>query len=206
MNLSATGTILRSALMALVVSAALGAGTASASPAWKFEGKALEGNETVIGSATLNMTIPGLTTSCESSLYMTISNSAGTAKGTVTKLSFENCLTDSKVCTVELIGAEQLPWPVRGVTVAPSYYVILEGIKIGIVYSGDECPISEIQVTVKGTAGGLFDNATSSITFSSLSFAATKTKLTAFGSSIEWKGVFPIKATGPHSGEELTLS
>jgi hypothetical protein len=207
MKLKARSIFLAAMLMALVASAALAA-SASASPAWKFEGKELLGNETALASTTaLSMTIPGLTTTCESSLSMTIWNSMGTAKGEVVKGSlFDSCFTNSKFCTVESTAFEVLPWALRGVYVSTTPYVVIEGIRFSILYGGEECVLGGVVAKVSGTAGGLFDNATSSITFNAASFSATKTKLTVFGSSIEWKGVFPIKATGPGSGATLTLS
>lgn len=51
-----------------------------------------------------------------------------------------------------------------------------------------------IQVTFTGTAGARFDNATESFVFNAASFAATKTKLTALGESVEWNSVFTTEA------------
>ena len=44
------------------------------------------------------------------------------------------------------------------------------------------------------------------ITFSKATFAATGTKLTAFGEKVEWNAVFGAEAFGPHLGEALTVS
>jgi uncharacterized membrane protein len=206
MSSRATRILLCSALMAVAIGAGI-ATSASAAPTWKFEGKALEGNETVAGTAAaLSMNVSSFTTTCESTLQMTIWNSAGQAKGQVTKLTFANCSTNVPECTVEATGEEQLPWSARGLTVAPSNYLILEGIRVGILYDDEECPLDEILVVVKGSAGGLFDNGTSTAFFDVASFSATGTKMTMLGSTAKWKGAFPIEATGAHSGETLTLS
>lgn len=207
MKRKAKSIFLATMLMALVASAALAA-SASASPAWKFEGKELTGNETALASTiALSMTIPGITTTCESSISMTIWNSMGTARGEVIKGSLlDNCVTNSKACTVKSTAFETLTWPLRGVYVSFSPYVVFEGMRLSILYAGEECVLDEISAVITGTAGGLFDNTTSSILFNAASFSATKTKLSVFGGSLEWKGLFPMKATGFHSGETLTLS
>ena len=136
------------------------AATAGAEPTWKFEGKELEGTETILGGALeSSMTIPGLTTKCENFLYkLTIKNEVGTGKGEVTEVPLYNCTTNSEACTVETIGAEKLPWPSKLTTVSPSNYIVIEGVKVGILYAGEECALCEILVTVKGSAGGLIDN------------------------------------------------
>src|SRR6478736_4871372 len=107
------------ALAALAVLCALFATSASAAPAWKFEAKSLEGSEVILGAAVeSSMTIPGLTTKCENFLYkLTVENSAGTGKGSVTEVPLYNCTTNSKACSVGTIGAEKLPWTSKLTTV-----------------------------------------------------------------------------------------
>lgn len=194
-------------LAALVISAVF-AGSAGASPTWKFEAKELTGSETVMGAAVeSSMTIPGLTTKCANFLYkIKISNSAGTGKGEVTELPLYECTTNSKACTVESIGAEVLPWPAKLTTVSTSNYIVIEGVKVGILYAGAECALGGTLATVKGTAGGLLDNATESATFNAASFSATKTALKALGSVIEWNGVFPTEAFEWHREQALSVS
>jgi hypothetical protein len=85
-------------------------------------------------------------------------------------------------------------------------YVVLKGVEIGFLYSGEECVLSEVEVVVEGSAGGLYDNATEAITFSNASLTSTGTELTAFGSKVEWNAVFGAAAFGPHLGEALTVS
>ena len=205
MSRRATSTLLLAALAALAASAVLAAG-ASAAPAWKFGGKSLEGNETVVaGPTTLSMAFAGLTTECETTFFMTIFNSSGTAKGNVTGVNFANCTTGT-VCLVESAEAEQLPWPLRGVTILAKNYVVIEAIRVGVLYEGEECVIGGLLVKTTGTAGGLFDNTTSSATFDPSTFKATGTALKALGTPVEWNGLFPFKATGFYSGQPLTLS
>jgi hypothetical protein len=207
MKRKAIGVFGRVALAALVISAVF-AGSAAAAPAWRFNSSELTGSETVVGAAIeSSMTIPGLTTKCENFLYkLTISNSAGTGKGEVTELPLYNCTTNSKACTVETIGAEKLPWPSHLATVSAKNYVVIEGVKVAILYSGKECVLGETLVTVKGSAGGLVDNATETATFNASTLAATGTKLTALGQPIEWNGVFPTEAFQWHREQALTVS
>src|SRR4051794_17569018 len=113
-------TAIGAALAALVVLCAMFASSASAAPAWKFEGKALEGTEVVVGGAYESaLTIPGLTTKCENFLYkLTVKNEAGTGKGEVTEAPLYNCHTNSTACTVKTITAEKLPWASHLATVS----------------------------------------------------------------------------------------
>jgi hypothetical protein len=202
-----TTRILVGALAALMLSAVF-AGSAGAAPAWKFEGTALEGKEVIVGAAIdSSMTIPGLTTKCANFLYkVTIENSGGTGKGSVTELPLYECTTNTEVCTVDKIGAESLPWASNLKTVTSKNYIVIEGVKVGILYGGEECALSEILVSVTGSAGGLLDNTTETATFDSASFTATGTKLSALKNSIEWKGVFPTEAFEWHRGQALSVS
>ncbi len=200
--------IMRGAIAALLASAVFAA-SASASPVWKFEGKELSGTETVLGAALdSKLTVPGLTTKCANFLYkLKISNSAGTGKGELVELPLYECTTDSpEVCTVKSITPETLPWPAKLTTVTPSNYIVIEGVKVSIVYAGEECALGGLTVKVTGTAGGLVDNATETATFNAASFSATKTKLTALGSSIQWEGVFPTEAFEVHRLEAISVS
>ena len=207
MNRNAKGIFLLGVLVALVISAVF-AGSAGAAPNWKFEAKELTGSETVLGGAyESSMTIPGLTTKCENFLYkLTISNSAGTGKASLTEMPLYNCSTNSSACTVSSIGAEALPWAGSLKTVSTKNYIVIEGVKVAINYSGAECVLGGILVTVKGTAGGLLDNATETATFDAASFTATATQLKALGQPIEWKGVFPTEAFEWHREQALSVS
>lgn len=206
MNLKAR-TLVRGVFLALALSAVFSA-SASAAPAWNFAGKALEGKETILGAAIdSSMTIPGLTTKCENFLYqLTIQNEAGTGKGEVTELPLYNCSTNSKYCTVKTIGAETLPWAAHLTKVEPSNYIVIEGVKVSILYAGALCALGGTTAKVTGSAGGLVDNATETATFNSSSFKATKTELKALGGAIEWNGVFPTEAFEWHREQALTVS
>jgi len=192
----------------LAVLCAMFAASASASPSWKFEAKALEGTETVLGGAyESSMTIPGLTTKCENFLYkLSIENSAGTGKGSVTEVPLYNCSTSSKYCTVETIGAESLPWASHLATVSSSNYIIIEGVKVSIYYGGEACVLGETLVVVTGSAGGLINNTTETATFNATTLTATGTVLKALGQKIEWNGVFPTEAFQWHREQPLTVS
>jgi hypothetical protein len=199
---------LGAALAALALLAALFAASAGASPAWKFESKSLEGSEVVLGGAfESSMTIPGLTTKCENFLYkLTIKNESGTGKGEVTEVPLYNCKTNSKYCSVESIGAESLPWPSHLTTVSPSNYIVIEGVKVAILYAGNSCVLGGTLVTVTGSAGGVVNNEVETATFNSTTLSATKTELRALSQKIEWNGVFPTEAFQWHREQALSVS
>lgn len=201
-------TAIGTALAALAVLCAVFATSASAAPAWKFEGKSLEGTEVILGAAIdSSLTIPGLTTKCENFLYkVTIKNEAGTGKGEVTELPLYNCTTNTAVCGVEKIAAEKLPWPAKLTTVSSSPYIIIEGVKVGILYSGEECALGGTLVTVTGSAGGLIDNTAETATFNATTLTATGTTLKAMSTKIEWNGIFPTEAFQWHREQALSVS
>jgi len=207
MNRKTTSVFMRGMLAALVISAVF-AGSASASPAWNFNGSELTGSEMVMGGAfESSMTIPGLTTKCENFLYkLTIKNETKLGKASLTEMPLYNCTTDTSACTVKTIGAETLPWAGKLSKVEPSNYIVIEGVKVGISYAGAECALGGFLVKVTGTAGGLVDNATETATFNSASFKATKTELKALGNAIVWTGVFPTEAFEWHYQQALTVS
>jgi len=207
MKMKTTSIFGRGALAALVICAVF-AGSAGAAPVWKFEGKELTGTETIVGGAEDSfLTVPGLVTDCENFLYkVSISNSAGTGKGSVTELPLYDCGTNSEACTVESIAAEKLPWASKLTTVSSSHYIVIEGVQVGILYGGEECVLSEILAKVTGTAGGLIDNTTESATFNATTFKSTGTKLSALGSSVEWQGFFPTEAFEWNREKALTVS
>jgi hypothetical protein len=207
MNRKSMSLFLRGVLAALALSAVF-AGSASAAPAWKFNGEELKTTETIVGAAIdSSMTIPGLTTKCENFLYkVSISNSAGTGKGSVTELPLFNCTTSSKYCAVETIAAEALPWAAKLSAISSKNYIIIEGVKVGIIYVGDLCSVDGTLVAVKGSAGGLLDNTTETATFNASTFTTTGTKLTALSSGIEWQGVFPTEGFEWHREQALTVS
>lgn len=201
-------TAIGAALAALAVLCAMFATTASAAPAWKFEAKSLEGSEVIMGGA-LNslLTIPGLTTKCENFLYkVSIKNEGGTGQGEVTEVPLYNCTTSSPVCTVEKIGAEKLPWKSHLTTVETSPYIVIEGVRVGIVYAGAECALGETLVPVTGSAGGLIENSSETATFNSTTLSATKTELKALSGKVEWNGLFPTEAFQWHREQAISVS
>lgn len=207
MNFKATRAFLGVALVALAIGA-LFAASASAAPAWKFEEKALEGTEQIEGgAANSGMTIPGLTTTCANFLYeIGISNSAGTGKGSLSEVPLFNCFTDSEACTVEAIEAEKLPWASHLTAVTGTNYIVIEGVRVSILYGGKTCVLNETIVPVTGSAGGSISNSSESATFSKTTLGATGTKLKAFGQSIEWFGTFPNEGFQWHRNQALSVS
>lgn len=193
-------------LAAIMLTAAF-ASSASAAPAWKFEGKALEGTETILGGAEKSgLSMWGMTTTCDNFLYeVDIKNEAGTGKGSVTSLPLFNCYTNS-TCTVEAIEAETFPWPAELKTVSTSNYLVIKNVNVWVLYGGWFCPLWGVWAHVTGTAGGLIDNATETATFSSSSFKATGTKLEALGEGVEWNGKFPTEAFEWHRNQALSVS
>lgn len=201
-------TVLATALAVLAVLCAVLATSASATPAWKFESKSLEGSEVILGGAIeSSMTVPGLTTKCEDFLYkLTIENSGGTGKGSLSEMPLYNCSTNSKVCLVGTIGAEKLPWASHLATVGTTPYIIIEGVKVAIYYEGEECVLDEVLVTVTGSAGGSIDNTKETATFNSSTLSASKTELKALGQKIEWNGVFPTEGFQWHREQAISAS
>jgi hypothetical protein len=199
---------LGAALAAMAIICAVFATSAGAAPAWKFEGKSLEGTEVILGGAVeSSMTIPGLTTKCENFLYkLTIKNEAGTGQGEVTEVPLYNCTTNSKSCTVKTIAAEKLPWASKLTTVSTTNYIVIEGVKVAILYAGEECILGGVLVTVTGSAGGSIDNTAETATFNSTTLSATKTELKALNQKIEWNGVFPTEAFQWHREQALSVS
>lgn len=200
----------RMALAALLATLALGsvlATSANAAPQWKFSGTNLSGKEDILGAATSSsMTWSGMTTTCEHFLYnMHIENNGGAGKGEVNEVPLFGCGTSSKYCTVNWIEAQNLPWPTHLTEVATKPYLMIENIFVVVEYGGPLCAIGEVEIPIKGTAGGLITNATESATFNNETFSATKAELKAAGTPIEWKGVFPTEAFEWHRNEPLSV-
>jgi hypothetical protein len=196
-------------LAALALCAAT-AGAANATAEWRFGGTLLSGAaETVELNATkASLTIPGLTTTCEPFAFeLTVENpgGGGAGVGKVTGVPLNNCYTNSKFCPVEWAQAASTPWPVRLTTLAGQHYLVIEGVKIAFMYGGELCALNETEVVVKGTAGGLVNDLTHTVTFSASSFTATGTMLKALGSKIEMNGVFGLAATGANAGLAVTV-
>jgi hypothetical protein len=179
----------------VVAMLAVSASAAMASPVWKFNGTELTGNEKLVGAAvSSSLTIPGVTTVCQHFLYqLKAFNSGGTGKGEVTELPLYECGTTSGVCSVESITPKGFPWASHLVTVGSNKYVIIEGVQVNIVYSGEMCAIAGTLIKLTGTAGGITNNAAQSVTFNGTTFSATGTSLKVGASSVEWNGVFTVE-------------
>jgi hypothetical protein len=206
MNRRTLGILTLCVLVACAVGATLSS-SASAAPSWKFEGSELIGTESIAGSTgKTSLVSPGLITACEGLSYgMTIFNSAGVAKGKVNEMAFKGCASNLEECAIESVVAEKLAWPLRGVVVSASSYVVLEGVRVAVHYVPNEnCVLDGVVPTYTGTAGGLYGE-TGTFTFDSSSFAATGTALKALGSSAQWNGTFTTEALGPHAGQVLRL-
>lgn len=208
MNRKSIRVLLGSAFAALMISAVF-AGSAGASPVWRFGGTELSGAETIVGGAEKSgMEISGMMTTCDNFLYnITIKNEKGVGQGSLTEVPLFDCYTDG-ICEVESINAESLPWSTNLTTLSTKNYIIVKGVKVGILYTDpeEECVLGGFLVTVKGEAGGLIDNATESAQFDAASFETTKTKLEAVGTKVKWTGFFPTEAFQWHREQALTVS
>jgi len=209
MNAKAISILLRGLLAALAINAVF-VGSASASPAWRFSGSELEpgATELTVGVAVgSSMAVPGAVTKCEHMVNeMVISNSKAVGKGEVTEMLFYKCTTTGGAeCTVDAIAAENLPWPSHLITVAGSHYVIINKVKIGILYGGEKCSLGGMVATVTGSAGAVFNNKAEAATFDAASSSEAKTELKALGAAIEWDGVFPTEAFEWHREQPLTI-
>jgi hypothetical protein len=194
-------------VLALLAFGTVAVASASAAPEWEFEGSALSGTEDILGAATSSsMTIPGLTTTCEHFLYnMDIENSGGTGEGELDEVPLFECGTSSPYCTVEAIQAQNLPWPTHLMEVSGKPYLFIEGVFVTILYGGEECAFGEVEIPVKGTAGGSVNNETESATFNKSTFSATGAHLKVGSADIEWNGVFPTEAFEWHREESLSV-
>lgn len=191
-------------VLALVLAAAFAA-SASANPLWRFNGNQLMGSEEIAGEATgSTITIPGLTVECQTLSYeMKIFNMTGTGRGELNSMSFANCTANSPSCTIASMTAGTFPWNLHLAAVGVNSYVVLEGVRINILFSGEECALDEVLAQVTGTAGGLFDNSTSEVIFSPTTFSATATQLKTLGVKALWNCVLTTQAQLGHSGEAL---
>lgn len=196
-------------LLVAIVAFTLGAAaTASASPAWKFNGSELSSPETLVGAATSSsMTIPGVTTECNHFLYnMTISDSGGKGKGEVTELPLFECTTKTAGCTVASIEAKKLPWPTHLLSAWGNNYLVIENVDVEVIYAGSLCAYAGIPITVSGSAGGIVENSTESATFDNETMIASGTGLWVGFSWVEWNGFFPSEAFQTHREQSLSVS
>jgi hypothetical protein len=200
--------ILLLASVAVLIVSATAAATASASPAWKFNGTELTGKETIVGAAiSSKLTIPGVTTECKHFLYnMKVSNTGGKGTGEITELPLFECTTQTKTCSVASIEAKKLPWPTHLVTVAGKNYIFVEKVEVEIVYAGELCAFAESPVIVKGTAGGVVENSTQTAEFNKTTFTATGASLKVGATSVEWNGLFPTEGFEAHREQAVEVA
>lgn len=202
--------IFLSVLVAAMLAATVTASVASASPEWHFNGTLLSygTQETVTAEATAaSLTVPGLTTTCEPFVFeLKVENLlGGPGVGEVTGVPLTSCHTNSAFCTVETAAAEDLPWPVHLTTIGGEHYFVIEGIKISFLYGGELCALGETVVTIKGSAGGLVNDSTHTVTFNSTTMATVGAQLKALGQKVELKGTFSWFPTGSKAGSPLTV-
>lgn len=201
----------RKGILSLVCALALALGftaSASASPAWKFNGSELGSTETLVGAATnSSMTIPGVTTECAHFLYnMKIWDSSGKGKGEVTELPLFECTTKTAGCSVASIEAKKLPWPSHLLSAWGNNYLVIENIDVEVIYSGWLCVYAGIPINVIGSAGGIVNNSTESATFDDETMIASGTALWDGLTFVEWNGVFPSEAFQTHREQSLSVS
>ncbi len=187
------------ALMALAL-CTTAAARANARPVWGFLKTPLVGKEVMVGGAVASfITVPGATTECQHFLYnMTISNVPVEGGGEITELPLFECASRTSSCTVTRIEAEKLPWPTHLEAFGPGIYLMVEGVNIGITYSGALCALAGVPVVVKGNAGGLVEETAQAVTFSKATAKATGTMLKVGTAEVEWSGVFPMEAFKAH--------
>lgn len=196
-------------LLACAFALALGfTASASASPAWKFNGSELTTTEDLVGAATnSSMTIPGVTTECAHFLYnMKISDSGGKGKGEVTELPLFECTTKTAGCTVASIEAKKLPWASHLESLWGNNYLIIEKIDVEVIYGGSSCAYAGIPISVVGSAGGIVNNSTETATFDDETMIDTGTALWDGLTFVEWNGVFPSEAFQTHREQSLSVS
>jgi hypothetical protein len=197
--------ILLSAVLAVFALGAVVSASASASPQWHFGGTTLSESEaeTVVGAAfSSSLKVEGAATTCEHFLYnMEAWNFLGTGEALVWELPLFSCTTTAPGCTVSSIEAEELPWWAHLETVAGKPYLRLEDIDVKIVYGGGSCSLGTIHL--KGTAGGVIDNANSTATFDKATFEATHSSLKVGAKEVEWTGEFPMEAFEGHRLDAL---
>jgi hypothetical protein len=200
--------LLAGALAALLLAAAFASG-AGAEPRWLFEGDLLHKDqvETVEGDAVLgSLSLSGgITVVCKKTHYvMGIVNIGTAGLAAVESLTFATC-TATNPCTVKAVTGEKFPWDGELMATAGAEYLALENVRVSILFAGEECTLGGTLVTIKGTAGALYENPTETFAFSPASFSATATKLSEPAGLVWWNAAFTTEATGPHAGETLTV-
>ena len=142
----------------------------------------------------------------ESTLAMTISNSGSVGNASVSSMTLSGCGTNG-VCTVTAASAPGTPW--SGITsqVAGNPYLKISGFENRITYGGSSCAASGLTFKYRGSIGGLFQNASSTLVFNAASAEATGSSLTSVGTTqTGYEAEYKVQMTGAHAGQALTLS
>lgn len=194
-----------SVVAALAASASF-AGAAGAAQ-WHSNGTLLSGSESVTAeTAASTLTVPGLATTCKATVGMTISNSGGVGVATVSSMTFSGCGTNG-VCTVTAATAGEFPWSGATSVVKESPYLKITGFENRMKYGGELCAASGLTLRYRGSIGGLFSNASSTLTFNEASAAATGSSLMSVGETkTGYESVWNVSQTGANAGQALTLS
>lgn len=195
-----------SVLAALTASAALA--NAAGAAQWKSNGTPLSGSESVVAETSAStLTVPGLATTCKASLSMTISNSGGVGVATVNSMSLSGCATGNGNCTVTSATAPGTPWSGATSVVGANSYLKITGFENWITYGGELCAASELTFKYRGSVGGLFNNANSTLKFDAASAEATGASLKSIGETkTGYEAEYKVRQTGANAGQVLTLS
>lgn len=190
---AATG--LAAGLIAGLLTSAIAANPAVASPEWHFNGTLLpHGTQETVEAeaATASVGIPGLKTTCEPLVFeLEVENLiGGPGVGEVAGVSFFYCHTDTPACTVEIAEAGGLPWPVHLTTIGSEHYFVVESVDFEFLYGGEECALSETWLSVKGSLGGLVDDSSHTVTVNATTMAAVGAQLNIGSFGVGFDGVF----------------
>lgn len=190
--------------LAVALLGTAGAPGADAALVSKFNANPLTGTEKIIAKAVdEQFVIPGATIECaHATMVLGVTNRTSFTDAEVEEFLNEGCATGAgSKCHVERFQAKKLPWPAHVVTTIGKDYLVLEDMHIEVRYSGSECALAGEIVTIKGSAGGLIENSTETITFDKATESATGTALKVGASTVEWDALFAAEGLGPHKAE-----
>jgi hypothetical protein len=137
---------------------------------------------------------------------MTISNSGSTGVASVESKSLSGCGTNG-VCTVTSATAPGTPWSGTTSLISSNPYLVISGFENRIKYGNELCAIDELTIPYRGSIGGLFGNASSTLTFNAASASATGASIKSIGSTpTGYDAEYTVRMTGSHAGQALTLS
>jgi hypothetical protein len=193
-----------------LLTTAVAADSASASPEWHFNGTLLayHAHETVQAeAASASWSFPGLKTTCAPVvLELKVENLlGGPGVGEVTGGTLSNCSTNAPSCTVETATAEGLPWPVHLTTIGSEHYLVVENVDFAFFYGGEECVLNETLLSAKGALGGLVNDTNHTVTFNSTTMSTVGAQLKIGSIPVEFNGVFSWFPTGGASSPLTVL-